>query len=276
MNPKVSVIIPCFNQGKYLNESVGSALASTYENLEIIIVNDGSTEDLEIIDSFSSPNIKIIHQVNQGVCVARNNAIKEARGKYILPLDADDKIHATYIEKAVNILENQEDIKIVYCRAEYFGAYTGEWQVKQYKFPNCLWQNEIFNSALYRKSDWEKVGGYKPQMKNGNEDWEFWLSLIEIGANVYQIPETLFYYRQGDNMRSKELALSGNRLEQIKDLMKLHPALYIENLDKILQPLTKILAIYVPRAQLKALYSFRLKLKLWKDKMLYILVGNAD
>lgn len=274
--PKVSVIIPCYNQGQYLKEAVDSVLASTYENIEIIVINDGSTEDVDIIKNFSAPKTKVIHQENQGVCNSRNNAIKAASGKYILPLDADDKIHPEYIEKAVKIHENNEKIGIVYCKAEYFGKKKGEWEVKDYKFPDCLWKNEIFNSAMYKKSDWEAVGGYNPQMKYGNEDWEFWLSLIERGVEVYKISEVLFYYRQGKNTRSKELEASGNQLEQVKQLMKLHPNLYIDNLASVLQPLTKILAIYVPRKQLKGLYSVRMKIKLWANKMLYILVGNAD
>lgn len=274
MEPKVSIIIPCFNQGQYLKEAVDSVLASTYENIEIIVVNDGSTEYLDVLENFSAPKTKIIHQDNQGVSSARNNGIKIAAGKYILPLDADDKIHSEYIEKAVKVLEENSDVGIVYCRAAYFGSVNGEWKLKEHKFPNYLWENGIFCSAMYRKSDWERSGGYKPEMENGNEDWEFWITLSELGIKAYKIPEILFYYRQAENIRSNKLKNSGNELDRIKDLMRLHPDLYINNLKRIILPLNKVLSVHVPRDQIKDMYNFRFKLKLWKDAMLYILVGK--
>lgn len=271
---KVSIIIPCYNQGQYIEDAIQSVLGSTYKNVEIIIINDGSTEQLDILNTFSDPKIKIIHQNNQGVCAARNNGIKEATGEYILPLDADDKIYPTYIEKAIKTFKDNPKIGIVYCRAEYFGLVNGEWELPEYKFPNCLWENGIFNSAIYRKADWEKVGGYKTQLKEGNEDWEFWLSLIENGVDIHKIPEILFSYRSAENHMSNKMKIAGNEIDRIKELMRLHPNLYIDNLEKIIFPLNKILSIDVPKEQIKSMYSFRLKTKLWKKKMLYVLVGK--
>lgn len=233
--PLVSVIIPCYNQGQYLQETVESVLSSDYENVEIIVVNDGSSEDSKFLKDFSAPKTKIIHQENQGVCVARNNGIKMAQGKYILPLDADDKIHSTYIQKSVNILENNQKIGIVYCEAEFFGEKSGKWELKKYKFPNILYKNVIFCSALFRKSDWEKVGGYKTKMEYCFEDWEFWISLIENGADVYQIPEALFYYRQNDFSRSK--ISKKKQAAMFNQIINFHKDLYKKNLFKIFFPL---------------------------------------
>lgn len=243
-NPLVSVIIPCFNQGQYLSESLHSVLKSTYENLEIIVVNDGSTLDSKFLSEFCAPKTKVIHQENQGSAVARNNGIKLASGKYILPLDADDKIHCTYIEKAVKILENDEKIAIVYCEAEFFGIKTGKWRINEFSFPEILWSNSIFCSALYKKSDWENVGGYKKEMDKGFEDWEFWISLLEHGALVYRIPETLFYYRQSLNSRSARLQGSKNEIALIKKIISLHPKIYAENLEEILLPLYAVIKYY--------------------------------
>jgi len=273
MSNKVSIVIPCYNQGKYLKEAVDSVLASTYENIEIIVINDGSTEDVEIVNDFSAPKTKVVHQENQGVCVARNNGVKLATGKYILQLDADDKINPNYIEKAVNVLDNDEKMGIVYCKAQYFDKEDGIWDLKEHSFPECLWENRIFNTARYRKADWEKAGGYKVQMQHGNEDWEYWLTLIENGAGVYRIPEILFYYRSCENTRSKLMA-SSSFMDRIKEIIKLHPAMYIDNLEKIIQPLAKIMMTNMPKAQLKAMYDLRIKTKLWGNKMLYILVGK--
>lgn len=122
---KISVIIPFYNHSEYLLDAVKSVVNSTYKNLEILVVNDGSTEKTpQEIQSMLMPfdNVILINQENSGVCAARNNGIIKASGEYILPLDADDRIADTYIEKAVSILDQNPDIDIVYCEAEFFGT----------------------------------------------------------------------------------------------------------------------------------------------------------
>lgn len=232
--PLISVVIPCYNQGEYLKEAVDSVLSSTYESIEIIIVNDGSTEDVEFLKTFSAPKTKVIHQENQGLSMARNNGIAVSKGKYILPLDTDDKIHSTYLEKAVNILESDSKIGIVYSEAEFFGEKRGKWKLNEYKFPNILYKNVIFCSALFRKSDWENVDGYKKEMNFCFEDWEFWISLIENGTGVYQIPETLFYYRKSSESMSKKT--KKEKLPMFIQIIKLHKKIYKENFCKIVIP----------------------------------------
>ncbi|MBQ8464664.1 MAG: glycosyltransferase [Alphaproteobacteria bacterium] len=196
--PKVSIVIPCYNHGKFVDETVQSCLKQTYQDIEIIIVNDGSTDEYTntLLKDYQRPKTKVITTQNQGLPAARNTGIREAVGEYILPLDADDKIAPTYIEKAVNVIEKNKKIGIVYADAEFFGAQSGRWKLPEYKLSKQLAGNCIFCSSLFRKSDWEKVGGYKKEMKYGLEDYEFWLSLIERGCEVYKIPEVLFYYRQ--------------------------------------------------------------------------------
>src|ERR1035437_2541592 len=115
-NKIVSIIIPAYNAEIFLEETVTSALASTYTLLEIIIVNDGSTDNTQqIIDKvkLEHPEIRAIEQKNQGVAVARNAGIANSTGKYILPLDADDLISDDYVEKAVEILEQNPNVKMV-------------------------------------------------------------------------------------------------------------------------------------------------------------------
>lgn len=198
-NSKVSVVIPVYNvKPEYIQEAIDSVLNQTYKNIEIIVVNDGSTnnETLEYLQTLDNEKIKLINQENKGLSMARNTGVTYSCGKYILPLDSDDKIASTYIEKAVNIIENNSKIGIVYCEAEFFGLKEGKWNLPKYNLPDILIGNCIFCTALFRKSDWEKVGGYKKEMIYGWEDYEFWLSLIELGVEVYCIPEVLFFYRQ--------------------------------------------------------------------------------
>ncbi len=228
----VSVIIPCYNQGHFLEEAVQSVLHQTLRDFEIIVVNDGSTDEstCRILGSFKREKTRIIHTENQGLASARNNGIQEARGKYILPLDADDLIEPQYLEKAVEVLEQNEDVGIVYCRARLFGAVETEWLLPPYTLAEMLKDNVIFCSALYRKDDWDAIGGYDSGMVYGWEDYEFWLSLIERGRNVVQLPDILFAYRvASDSMvRSKE---KWQKICMFKRVYERHQKLFLENIS---------------------------------------------
>src|SRR5690554_6771382 len=114
-NKTVSIVIPCYNQGIYLEETVMSVLDSTHQELEILIVNDGSTDNTPEIGkrlAMENPNVQYFAQENSGPSVARNHGIKKAQGNYILPLDADDLISSDYIQKAVAVLILQPDVKV--------------------------------------------------------------------------------------------------------------------------------------------------------------------
>ena len=113
--PLISVIIPCYNQGQYLAESIGSALASDYQELEIIVVDDGSTdpETIALLDQLAYSKTRLIRQENRGLAAARNWGIAEAQGTYILPLDADDRIGPQYISQAVAALAADTELGIV-------------------------------------------------------------------------------------------------------------------------------------------------------------------
>ncbi len=196
--PDVSVIIPCYNQGQYLAESIGSVLASDYQELEIIVVDDGSTdpETCRILDSLDYPKTRLVRRQNGGLATARNSGIAASSGAYILPLDADDRIGSQYISQAVAALETDQRVGIVYCHAEKFGAETGSWRLPRFSRWRMGLGNVIFCSALYRRSDWQQVGGYDESLRRGWEDWDFWLGLLEQGRKVLCLPQVGFYYRK--------------------------------------------------------------------------------
>lgn len=204
---KVSVIIPCYNQGPYLSESVGSVLAQTFTDFEIVIVDDGSSdpETVSLLNTSVWPKTTILHVPHGGVSHARNAAISAASGTYILPLDADDKIGPDYLEKAAALLDQDADLGIVYCRAAYFGKKKGEWSLPVFHASQMARGNMIFNAGVFRKSDWETVGGYDPGMAECWEDYEFWVALLELGRTAFQIPEILFYYRIQQVSRNSRL-----------------------------------------------------------------------
>jgi len=233
-NPKVSVIIPCYNQGSFLQEAVESVLEQTYQNFEIIIINDGSTDaaTVALLKNYKQPRTTVIHTNNQGLASARNNGINIAKGKYILPLDADDKIGKNYLQKAIEKLEMNDNLGIVYCEAEFFGHEIGKWELPEYKFPDILLHNVIFSTGFFKKSDWQAIGGYRPNMVFGWEDYDFWLSIIELGKEVYRIPEVLFYYRKySDSMTV--LITNKNFIFSYCQLFYNHPFLYNQNIDVV-------------------------------------------
>jgi glycosyltransferase involved in cell wall biosynthesis len=228
--PAVSVVVPCYNYGAYLNEAVDSVLAQTCQDFEIVVVNDGSTEPatVALLANYDRPKTHVIHTANQGLALARNAGIAASRGRYILPLDADDRIGPVYLAQALKILEADPNIGIVYCQAEFFGAVSGPWELPPYSFPEILLDNSIFCTAMFRRADWAAVGGYNPNMTYGWEDYDFWLSLIELGRGVVQIPEVLFFYRK--HTRSMTGELDKDRFVFLySQLFRNHPKLYAEN-----------------------------------------------
>lgn len=232
---KVSVIIPCYNQGHYLDEAVDSVLNQTFQDFEIIVVNDGSTDEAtnSLLAEYRRPRTKVVHTENQGLAMARNNGIREAVGEYILPLDADDRIVPTYLEKAAPLLDSQPDVGIVYCMAETFGAVKGPWFAADFSIRRMLLGNLIFCSALFRREDWQVVGGYNSGMVHGWEDWDFWLSLIERGRGVHRIPDVLFYYRVAEGSMAKSMDVT-KKVDMHMQIVRRHKDLYIENMRPLL------------------------------------------
>ena len=198
-NSLVSIIITCYNYADFIADAIDSALNQTYKNIEIVIVNDASKDkSSEVIRKYADKYKNIIffdNTENKGVVYSRNMAIEASRGKYILPLDADDIIDKTYVEKAVNILDTMPEIGIAYCKGRFFGKVNKKWKLPKYNKDEFLFENCIFATALFRKEDFLKVGKYKDCMKDSTEDWDLWISFIESGLKPYRIEETLFYYR---------------------------------------------------------------------------------
>lgn len=194
---KVSVIMPCYNDGKYIMEAIDSIVKQTYQNWELIIVDDGSDDEetKRIINEIQNPKIKVFHTEHLRPAGARNYGIQKAEGTYILPVDSDDRIHEEYMEKAVKMIESNPRIGVVYCKAELFGEKSGSWNLPDYSFKHMLLDNIVFVTALFYKSDWEKVGGFNTSMAQGMEDYDFWLSILGLEREICQIPEALFYYR---------------------------------------------------------------------------------
>lgn len=204
-----------------------------------MVVNDGSTdaETNAILSEFSARKTTVLRTENQGLAEARNHAIRVSGGQYILPLDADDRIGKTYLEKAVQVLDENAEVGIVYCKAEFFGARSGAWKLEPYRFPDILLHNVIFASAMFRRIDWETTGGYRTEFTFW-EDYDLWLSIIELEREVVQIPEVLFYYRK--HASSKTARGSRQQLDDAHaQIWRAHPKLFNDNLAFIAGELSR-------------------------------------
>ena len=193
---KISIIIPSYNQGQYLNSAIGSALEQTVKAHEIIVVDDGSTDDsLAIAKSYESDGVKVISQVNKGLSSARNTGIMNATGDYILPLDADDMLLEKAIEKITEVAE-KTDADIISPSLKCFGLSQDEIilmpnpTVEDFKVGNRVG----YCSAIKREVLLE-VGGYSPKMWVGWEDYHLWFDLLSRGKTIVTTPEILWLYR---------------------------------------------------------------------------------
>lgn len=243
MSVLVSIIIPCYNSAAFIEETLISVINQHYQNWECVVVDNGSTDNsIELIKQKSIVDSRIqYHRIEErGVSKARNKAISLSKGEYILPLDADDKIDITYIEKAINILEKNKDIKLVYSDAKLFDALDRNWILPDYTFKNLLLLNGIFCSAIFRKKDFEMTAGYNENMVEGYEDWDFWVTLLNKNDKVYKIPEKLFFYRIRQESRNNSLSIDKQKKLR-KQLFENHKEKYAEcfnNSDFIMEHYT--------------------------------------
>lgn len=225
-HPLVSIIIPAYNAAQFIGQTLESILADTYTSIEIIVVNDGSKDDTQkIVASYAAKDsrIIIINQNNGGVCRARNHGIEKSKGKYILPVDADDILLPGFITWAVQAMEANDQIKVAIPKAEFFGARSGPWKLKVFSQNLLARKNMIPATSLYRKNDWERCGGYYEELQ-AREDWEFWISILKDGGEVVTSPELGLKYRI--HQSSKRTADRKLKKQVINALNERHPEFF--------------------------------------------------
>jgi len=234
--PLVSVIIPCFNYGQCVIEAIQSILHQTFQDFEIIIVDDGSNDGVtrKVLSDIKHPRIKVIYQKNRGESAARNNGIRNARGTYILPLDADDKVHSTLIEKYVWLLKNNPSLGFAYSGVQFFGDRSGLFAdcFYEYNFSRLLTRNFIHITSLFKKEDWERIGGFNESITEA-EDWEFWLNMGKHGIYGQLLPEPLLFYRSHDASQSTTRTAEKEKII-FPEILKIHSDLFLpDNISKI-------------------------------------------
>lgn len=234
-NPLVSVVIPCYNDGVYLPETIRRLRMQTFRDYEVIIVNDGSTDakTLEILNALEQDNIRVLHKPNGRMSSARNHGVKHARGTIIAALDADDYFHPSFFEKAIAVLKAQPNTAVVTSYIQLFGAYSKVAKPRGGNEYNFLFSSQCPACAMVRKSCWDAVGGYDEAMVNGYEDWEFYIRITQQKWTVHVIKEKLFFYRQTQKSTHKNYTLP-NRASIIDYIVEKHKDWYVEKLKELI------------------------------------------
>jgi glycosyltransferase involved in cell wall biosynthesis len=237
--PLISVIIPAYNAETFLAQTLESVLSQTYQNIEILVVDDGSTDKTaEIVKSFARKDkrVSLLQQSNAGVAAARNLAIEKSRGEYIAPIDADDIWYPQNLEKQVKCLTSSaSSVGIVYS----WSVDINEQDLLTGGFYNSTIQGEVYtalvykyfignaSSSLIRRICFEKIGGYNCKLKlenaQGCEDWELHLRIAE----KYQfkvVSEYLVGYRQiTSSMSCNFAAMAKSQSLIMADVRQQHP-----------------------------------------------------
>lgn len=230
MTPLVSVIIPCYNLGAYIDEAIQSVLAQTRDDFEILVVDDGSTDEATrtLLASRTWPATKVFRTENRGLGGARNFLIERAQGRYLCALDADDKLHPQYFETTLAAFGRDPALTFVSTRLQMFGEQDLVWPPDlRCDLPTLLSDCPVVSAALVRRAAVLEVGGYDAHMPaQGDEDWDLWISLLEAGHRGLILPDILFYYRRRAGSLCDICTRSETHLGLLEYLIRKHEASY--------------------------------------------------
>ncbi len=235
--PKVSVIVPCYNLGAYLDEAVESVLGQTFQDFEIVIVNDGSTdpETNQLLVNYRRPKTRVVQSDNRGLPAARNLAIAHSFGAYLCALDADDRLAPTFLERTTRILDEDRSVAFVSCWLRTFGTEDWVWKQDRCDLATLLGECTVATPSLVRREAVREVGGYDEKMiVQGYEDWDLWISLAEQGFLGVIVPEVLFYYRRRHGSMSETCCRGETHLNLMRYLVTKHEASYRQHLLELL------------------------------------------
>lgn len=243
-NPLVSVVIPCYNDKNYIQETIQSIERQTFQNFEVIIIDDGSDDATkQVLQGLINDRTKVISQKNSGPSSARNRGFNVADGNYILTIDADDIVEEIFLEKAVAILNENAGVGAVSSHCRVFiknHEIISEHKPRGGILKDFLFDNNSVSFALIRKEAWRDVGGYDEAMLTGFEDWDFWISTTKKGWEVYMIPELLFNYRIKDKNSVDKNAKLNYRESNLNYIYKKHQDVYINYFPEVVDFLTNL------------------------------------
>jgi glycosyltransferase involved in cell wall biosynthesis len=198
--PLITVIVICHDYGAFVADAIESALAQTYERLEVLVVDNGSTDDSPAVIAHYADRVRVLTQPAQTLERAFNAAVSEARGEYIARLDADDAFEPRYLDELWRALERSPDAAYAYCRPMLFGAREGAMRCLPFSAYFLVRRTNFVNaSALTLRADFLAVGGYAGDLgEHAFEDWDLWLRLLELGKRGTYVREPLLRWRRHD------------------------------------------------------------------------------
>jgi glycosyltransferase involved in cell wall biosynthesis len=223
--PAVTVVVPCYNGARFIDQLMATLKGQTFRDFETIIVDDGSGEETRAKLASLGPDVKVIHQVNQGPGAARNTGIKAARADIILALDCDDQLDPTFLEETVAAMKAApDDVGLLFTHERLSGLRQGV-EPRYFKLFDQLFINRVPSCLMMRKEAWRKAGGYDDAMREGYEDWEFTIAVAAAGYRCLVIPKPLFTYRVSNDGLLLRLS-SKMHAELWSRIRRKHHALY--------------------------------------------------
>lgn len=197
-NPRTAIVIPCFNQGRYVRDAILSVLEQTDQDFEIVVVNDGSTDEetLRVLDEIDVPQVTVLHQQNNGLPAARNAGIAASAAEFVVTLDADDELRPVFLERLGDRLRDMPEAGYAHCWAELYGDFSAIWATRPYNPYQLLLSNSVVGCVVMRRQAWSSVGGYDESLRSGNEDWDLWIRMSAAGWIGVLVREPLFRYRK--------------------------------------------------------------------------------
>jgi glycosyltransferase involved in cell wall biosynthesis len=234
--PAVSVILTCYNLGRYLGEAVDSVLAQSFRDFELVIVDDGSTDDetCRRLDDYQRQAIRVIRSANRGLPAARNLGIAHTRGRYVCAVDADDVLEPALLERSVSVLESDPSVAFVSHWLRAFGDETWEWTPSLCDFPALLDTNTVNGAAVVRREILSAIGGFDETMRDGCEDWDLWITIVERGGVGRILPEFLFNYRRRRESMSRVMLAGDTHPQLYRRLVEKHVDTYRAHLSHLL------------------------------------------
>jgi len=234
--PRVSVIVPCYNLGRYLGEALDSVFAQTFQDFEIVVVDDGSNDEstLRSLDALDRSRTRVISSPNRGLPAAKNLGVTHTTGAYVCALDADDRLMPRMLEKSAAVLDADPGVAFVSHWLRTFGDEATDWTPTDCGFPALLDMNTVNGAALVRRGALEAVGGFDESFRDGCEDWDLWIALVERGLHGVILPEILFEYRRRVGSMSRVMLHREGHPALYRRIVDKHAATFADHLDVLL------------------------------------------
>ena len=234
---RVTVVVPCFNYGKFVGDAVESALRQEDADVRVVVVDDGSTDGVSGRKcdrcAKGEDRVRVIHQANAGLPAARNRGAAGATSEFLVFLDADDWLEPGFVSRLAGACRG-EGVSHAYSQQRmHLRTGTSVWRVPEWDAELLLVTNLHPVTALVRRECFEAVGGFDESMRGGYEDWDFWLRIAERGWRGERVEEPLFVYRRHSTETMIRSAVANHEM-LYRGIVAKHRAMFDRHADGVL------------------------------------------